>query len=152
VAKILTTVGPASVLLKSAQVTPASLSLTDSDVVPGVWQRMRRPALQSLSVVVFLLLWTAIASFNWAIRIPTPLDVLQSAIAIDKAMFVKDMGLSFYRVMFGFVIATVVGIPLGIAIGYSKLVRNLVFPPVEFLRPVPPIAWIPLAFQIFTEQ
>jgi NitT/TauT family transport system permease protein len=114
--------------------------------------RFRRPTLQVLSIAIFLLVWAGVASLDWAIRIPSPLDVLGAAVAIDKHAFLKDMGLSFYRVMLGFVIAGVIGIPLGIAIGFSPLIRNLVFPPVEFLRPVPPIAWIPLAILFFPQQ
>ena len=59
------------------------------------------------------------------------------------------MMLSTWRVGLGFVIAGLVAIPLGVAVGYSQLVRDLVFPPVELFRPIPPIAWIPLAILFF---
>ena len=59
------------------------------------------------------------------------------------------MLLSTGRVGLGFIIAALVGIPLGVAIGYSPLMRDLAFPPVELFRPIPPIAWIPLAILFF---
>ena len=59
--------------------------------------------------------------------------------------------LSASRVILGFVIAAIVGIPLGIVIGHSQILRDLLFTPVELLRPVPPIARIPLAILFFPE-
>ena len=46
-------------------------------------------------------------------------------------------------------VALAIGIPVGIAIGCWRPVRHLAFPPVEILRPIPPIAWIPLSVLFF---
>lgn len=108
-------------------------------------------ALQISSVVGFLILWLIVAEMPRAIRIPTPGDVLESAISLDFSKFLQDCWLSFYRVGLGFLIAAAVGIPLGICIGYSYLARNLLFPTVEVLRPIPPIAWIPLGILFFPQ-
>ena len=56
---------------------------------------------------------------------------------------------SLARVLAGFSIAVVVGLPAGMAMGASGLVRTLVRPLVDFLRPIPPLAWIPLAVPWF---
>ncbi len=101
-------------------------------------------ALQISSVVGFVILWVIVAEMPRAIQIPTPVDVLASAVSLDFSKFLRDCWLSFYRVGLGFLIAAAIGIPLGICIGYSYLARNLLFPTVEVLRPIPPIAWIPL--------
>ena len=108
-------------------------------------------ALQISSVVGFVILWLIVAEIPRAIKIPTPGDVIESALALDVLKFLRDCWLSFYRVGLGFLIATVVGIPLGICIGYSRLARNLLFPTVEVLRPIPPIAWIPLGILFFPQ-
>lgn len=52
---------------------------------------------------------------------------------------------SLYRVLYGFLLALTVAIPLGIIMGWSRVLRELVTPLVEIIRPIPPLAWIPLA-------
>jgi NitT/TauT family transport system permease protein len=108
-------------------------------------------ALQISSVVGFIILWLIVAEIPRAIRIPTPGDVLESAVSLDFPKFLHDCWLSFYRVGLGFLIAAIVGIPLGILIGSSFFARNLLFPTVEVLRPIPPIAWIPLGILFFPQ-
>ncbi len=54
------------------------------------------------------------------------------------------VGMSLYRVVFGFFLGALVGIPLGYAMGLSGWVRGWFDPIVEFMRPVPPLALIPL--------
>ena len=107
--------------------------------------------LQISSVAGFIILWMIVAEMPRAIKIPTPGAVLEAALALDFAKFLRDCWLSFYRVGVGFLIAAVIGIPLGIVIGYSYLARNLLFPTVEVLRPIPPIAWIPLGILFFPQ-
>jgi len=110
---------------------------------------LRAASYQLISIALFLLVWWAISTIPWAIRIPSPIEVLSAAARLDPQTFLDDMILSTWRVGLGFVIAAAVGIPLGIAIGYSPLVRDLIFPSVELFRPIPPIAWIPLAILFF---
>jgi NitT/TauT family transport system permease protein len=113
---------------------------------------VKRTLIQSSSIVIFLMLWAIVSTLPWAIEIPSPLDVVVAAVGLEPSIFLRDLYLSFLRVAIGFAIAAAVGIPLGIIIGYSKLVRNLVFPSIEILRPIPPIAWIPLAILFFPEM
>ncbi len=54
------------------------------------------------------------------------------------------LGMSLYRVIFGFILGAAVGIPLGYAMGLSNWFRGWFDPIVEFMRPVPPLALIPL--------
>jgi NitT/TauT family transport system permease protein len=53
------------------------------------------------------------------------------------------------RVAKGFLMAIAIGVPLGIAIGWSKLVASLVDPTIQWLRPVPITAWLPISIAIF---
>lgn len=57
---------------------------------------------------------------------------------------IENMAVSLIRVMLGFVFAAVVAIPLGLAMGYFQAVNRLVDSTVEMLRPIPPLAWVPL--------
>lgn len=55
---------------------------------------------------------------------------------------------SLQRVLVGFLFATILGVSFGILIGYNKYLHGLKFY-IELLRPIPPIAWIPIAIMIF---
>jgi NitT/TauT family transport system permease protein len=56
-----------------------------------------------------------------------------------------DIAASSGRVFAGFAIATVLGVAIGMAIGWSRSIESLVEPTLQTLRPVPPVSWIPLA-------
>jgi NitT/TauT family transport system permease protein len=60
-----------------------------------------------------------------------------------------DIGASLSRVFGGFVAAAAIGIGLGLAIGRSRRAKDVLLPPLEVLRPVPAVAWIPLAVLMF---
>ena len=81
--------------------------------------------------------------------LPSPEAVLQRIADIAQNGFQNTslwvhLGMSLYRVVFGFVLGALVGIPLGYAMGLSGWFRGWFDPIVEFMRPVPPLALIPL--------
>jgi NitT/TauT family transport system permease protein len=133
-------------LLTSANATTTvrrsvwSVTLTD---------RIRKVGSHCLALLLFLLVWWLVSSLPTAIHIPSPIETAAAMLQLDAHAFLVDMLLSTARVASGFIIAALIGIPLGVAIGYSSLVRDLVFPSVELFRPIPPIAWIPLAILFF---
>jgi taurine transport system permease protein len=51
---------------------------------------------------------------------------------------------SMYRVFSAFILAVLLGIPVGIAMGVSRIARGIFDPPLEFYRPLPPLAYLPL--------
>jgi NitT/TauT family transport system permease protein len=110
----------------------------------------RTALLQACSFLILLGLWQLAVSLPTTRRIPGPLAVLEAIRTIDLALYGLEAGRSLLRVLAGFVIAAAVGVPLGILIGYSRWIRDLAFPAIEFLRPIPPIAWIPLSVLFFT--
>ncbi len=61
----------------------------------------------------------------------------------------EHVALSMLRVSIGFLIAIVTAVPLGIAVGRYKTVSSLFGPVIEAMRPIPPIAWIPISILIF---
>lgn len=56
---------------------------------------------------------------------------------------------SLQRVIIAFALATLLGVPLGLVIGWSQTAREYVFPVMEMLRPIPALAWVPLAILMF---
>lgn len=114
-----------------------------------VRERNYRALLRPASVLILLAAWGLLSLLPWPIPVPSPLAVARAALAMDAKAFVIDVALTLFRVAVGFSIAAVVGVPLGIWIGFSKLARALLFPVIEVLRPIPPIAWIPLAILFF---
>ena len=80
-------------------------------------------------------------------ELPTPGAVLDTLLGeyLLTAEYWRSWLVSFERVFYGFIIAQVVGIPLGLLFGTSLRFRELVFPVFELLRPIPPLAWVPVS-------
>lgn len=64
--------------------------------------------------------------------------------------YYNHIGVSIRRVAIAFFLATGLGVPLGLFLGWSKTFREYVFPVFETLRPIPILAWVPLAILMFT--
>lgn len=83
-------------------------------------------------------------------NIPTPFHVLtsfQSVVATKK--YWEDIYWSMYRIILSFSLASVVGITIGLLLGYSKIARLIIAPYVELIRPIPAIAWVPISILIW---
>jgi NitT/TauT family transport system permease protein len=102
------------------------------------------------SVLIFLALWTVVVQFipNFH-QIPPPDQVFLAIFKIKVSVFGLEVLRSLYRVLSGFFLGIIVGFPIGVAIGYSRILSYLLFPAVEMVRPIPPIAWIPLSVLFF---
>ncbi len=105
------------------------------------------------SVVICLLVWeiavrTALINPKY---LSSPSQVFQSFIIKfydpkpDGAILPVHFFSSLKLALVGYLAAVVVGIPLGLVMGYSKTFFRLVNPIFEIIRPIPPIAWIPLS-------
>lgn len=64
---------------------------------------------------------------------------------IRSGTLIYSAGWSILRVLMGFFIGAFLAVPIGLLIGWSKTISDLFNPVIEVLRPVPPLAWIPLA-------
>ncbi len=83
-------------------------------------------------------------------NVPPPTEVLAAAWALlHSPKLVPDLTASLARVFGGFLLAAVVGIMLGLVIGRSRWAEDALLPPLELLRPIPAVAWIPLAILMF---
>jgi NitT/TauT family transport system permease protein len=102
------------------------------------------------SVLIFLALWTVVVQFipNFH-QIPPPEQVFMAIFKIKLSSFFFEIFRSLYRVLSGFFLGILIGFPIGVAIGYSRILNYLLFPAVEMVRPIPPIAWIPLSVLFF---
>jgi len=82
--------------------------------------------------------------------VPTPSEVWERFLpTITDPWFYKSVLITTYRITLGFIIAAIVGVPYGLLIGWNKVAEDFLFPPFEILRPVPPVAWVPLSIVIF---
>jgi NitT/TauT family transport system permease protein len=83
-------------------------------------------------------------------NIPTPYEVLLQAGEVSHSTkFLINVGMSMERILLGFAVAIVVGVPLGLLIGRYRRVKELVMPAVEVLRPIPAIAWVPISIMLW---
>jgi NitT/TauT family transport system permease protein len=93
--------------------------------------------------------WVAVLETN-SLIFPTPLQVLTATIDLARGGELwTDIGASLFRVGVGFALAMAVGIPLGLWMGWTRAAFDTVNPLVQVLRPISPIAWIPLAILWF---
>lgn len=111
----------------------------------------RRIITYNLTLILFaLLLWEALAQIVHSRYFPGPVDVVKSFIILSTKGDVEGVTLlthafaSILRVLLGFSVAVVTGIPLGIAMGLRSEVYDVSKGVLEPLRFIPPIAWIPL--------
>lgn len=103
-----------------------------------------------LSMVIFILFWTILVQFiDYFHQIPTPKAVFLAIFELPVPVVLKNIGISFFRVLGGFFVGVLIGFPVGVAIGYSRILNHLIFPSFEMVRPIPPIAWIPLTVLFF---
>ena len=103
------------------------------------------------SISGFLAIWT-VASWQIgnAVLLPDPGAVVAGFVALIRdGTLLPDVAASMKRVLGGFAIASLVAVPLALLMAFSRPVNLLLSPVVNFLRPIPPIAWIPIAILWF---
>lgn len=110
-----------------------------------------------LGILAFIGFWSLLASYSEGL--PGPLSTWQSALVLFADPFYdngpNDMGIgwnilnSLGRVGVGFGLAALVGIPLGFAIGRFTFLAGMLAPIISLLRPVSPLAWLPIGLLVF---
>lgn len=103
-----------------------------------------------LSIGVFILFWLLLSLIANSEFLPSPGTVLQEAgrmfdMQIGNATLLGHVGYSLRRVFIAFLLAVAIGLPLGLYMGWNRTCQKIVMPIFEILRPIPPIAWIPIA-------
>ncbi|MCC6380708.1 MAG: ABC transporter permease subunit [Burkholderiales bacterium] len=109
-------------------------------------------AISIVTVVVLLALWWVATHYGWIrdLFLPTPEKIVKSFgdawrgdIQGGKPL-PEHFWASLWRVFAAFVFAILTAIPAGIAMGVSRIARGVLDPPIEFYRPLPPLAYLPL--------
>lgn len=106
----------------------------------------------SLSFIGIGLLWELVVLLgSWKAEVfPGPVKVLQGLweLAASGVLW-QHIVASLYRVTVGFYLAVITAVPLGILLGKMPIAHNLFNPVIQFLRPISPLAWIPIAMLLY---
>ncbi|ESK57347.1 taurine ABC transporter permease TauC [Acinetobacter tjernbergiae] len=113
--------------------------------------RHRSLALSLSSVLSVLVIWYLITALKIvpSLFLPSPQAVWQKFLEVSQQGFMKatlwqHLAASISRVLLALVAAIAIGVPLGLWMGLNKWVRAVLDPLVELLRPIPPLAYLPL--------
>ena len=153
--------------VKITPLTPEQIAAaTEREAQTQLAVRRRRERLASLvqsvvpglvGILIFLLLWQGLTYV--ATQIPGPAKVWDSAVKLFSDPFYRkgpnDQGIdwnilaSLQRVGLGFDPAALVGIPAGFMIGRFEYLNRMTSPIFSLLRPVSPLAWLPIGLMVF---
>lgn len=102
------------------------------------------------SIGVFILFWGLASLTVPPDFLPSPYAVLKEAIRlfsthVGGTSIMGHVGYSLRRVLIAFGLAILLGLPLGLLMGWNRIAEKIVMPIFEIMRPIPPIAWIPIA-------
>lgn len=114
-----------------------------------------------IGLVAVVALW-AISSSTWAPTLPSPWKTWEMSKVYVTQPFAKrgelDQGIlrftwySLILVAKGYTLAILIGTPLGLLLGVSKWLTRMLDPIIQFLRPVSPLAWLPLGLVLFAKS
>jgi taurine transport system permease protein len=104
-----------------------------------------------VTVAAILALWWVATHYNWIkpLFLPKPEAIWKAFLQawsgdFDNNTLVGHFAWSMLRVFGAFALAVAIGVPIGIAMGVSRLARGIFDAPIEFYRPLPPLAYLPL--------
>lgn len=104
-------------------------------------------------VVTVGLWWLATAVFSGPeslLRQTAPQRVFPAlAGLLDRGVLIGDLGISLWRLVIGLAVAAVIGIPLGLLVGVSRVAERAGGPLIAFLRMISPLSWTPIALALF---
>ena len=110
-----------------------------------------RKLLSVVSIILILVMWVVIGELNIVPELfwPHPRSVIEKFILISTEGYkgltlLEHLWESMFRVLSGFFLGCITGIPIGIAMGLNSYVRGFMDPIIELYRPVPPLAFIPI--------
>ncbi|MGV3628597.1 MAG: ABC transporter permease subunit [Betaproteobacteria bacterium] len=124
------------------------------------WIKSPRPYLMVIGIALFLGTWHLFVEV-WKLprfqEMPGLTVVFKEwlnpnpvyGLSLYTAEYYKHIGVSIWRVAQAFFLATALGVPLGLFLGWSRKFKEYVFPVFETLRPIPILAWVPLAIVMF---
>jgi ABC-type nitrate/sulfonate/bicarbonate transport system permease component/CRP-like cAMP-binding protein len=136
----------------------SSLSLTMYRL--SLWLKSPRPYLMLIGFALFLGFWY-LAVEVWKLprfrEMPGITGVVKEwlspsptyGLSLYTGEYYQHIAMSVWRVAQAFFLATLLGVPVGLLLGWSRKFKEYVFPVFETLRPIPVLAWVPLAIVMF---
>ena len=101
-------------------------------------------------IALLVLLWALAVVLSGTRLVPTPLATLAGIAELARrGLLVRDVVASLFRVSWGFLAAVLLGVPAGLCLGWSRRADQALSPFVQLLRPISPLAWIPIAILWF---
>jgi len=107
--------------------------------------------ISTVTVVGLLAVWVLVTNMGWVkpLFLPSPQAVLGKFVQVSTegfagATLLEHTLTSLYRVFGAFALACITAIPVGVLMGVSRVMRGVFDPPIEFYRPLPPLAYLPL--------
>ena len=145
--------------MASLNVRAAFTSLVILALLLGLWEAFNQPPEATEALTEFELL---MGGADDEARVPPPSDVLvhawnelsnpfYDAGPNDKGIGIQ-LAYSLYRVLTGYFLAALIAIPIGFVIGMSPLMQKALNPFIQVLRPISPLAWMPLALFIIKDS
>lgn len=143
---------------------PAATQRPEPENVEPIWERYDFAeialvwGIRTLALLVGLFAWHWVTenSFNWYINfenVPSPTAVWASFVShLATSEFYIHVLVSMKRILIGYLFAVFLGVLLGVAMGRSWLARNFLVPYIEILRPIPAVAWIPMAILMWPTE
>ncbi|WP_369988619.1 taurine ABC transporter permease TauC [Pseudomonas xanthosomatis] len=107
--------------------------------------------ISTLTLASLLAAWWLVTAAGWVepLFLPSPADIAAKGWSLltqgymDASLW-QHLGASLGRIGLALIAATLTAIPVGIAIGYNRVARGILDPLIEFYRPIPPLAYLPL--------
>lgn len=101
---------------------------------------------QKYVFILLVLFWQIMSQYIYiSLFFPPPLTIVKHLVMLFyNNLIFNDIFISFFRVFLGFGIATIVAIPIGLLVGYFKILEDAIDPIIEFFRPLSPIALFPV--------
>lgn len=114
---------------------------------PRRWESLAWPL---ATAALFLVAWHLLVKLTATEVFPSPLDVQRGlAELIEQGLLWRYIGDSLRRVAIGYLTAAMVGVPAGLLLGWYPAAAHVANPAIQMLRPISPIAWIPVAIVLF---
>jgi len=139
----------------ATKAVPAALTSKLSRIPPDLLQNV---GIAVVSLSIGVVLWHIATAINLDFyinfsNVPAPLKVFTAFIAhIQTEIFWTHIGVSMRRILISYSFAVVLGIGIGLIMGRSRIARAFVMPYIEVIRPIPAVAWIPLAILMWPTE
>ncbi len=109
-----------------------------------------------IGLVIFALIWMAVSSFIFTRKefsqfngfLPGPtFDALRAA--VQESKFWISVFASLKRILIGIFLSAIIGVPTGIMVGFYPKFRSLSYSPIQFIRMISPLSWMPVEILLF---